>query len=714
MANAFDTIQRTPRGHFLLHFYGAVLRLLVYVEQSGALQARGNGAPEGGYPFLNHYHQEVQRFLPSGLPLTEAVSWWEAGVAAWQQTASVHLPLAALEELPTVGPDGRAVFLLAGLVEEDARFGTLLAHLQQPLPARRLTLGLVGVLLAPDGLPAAVDAWETCRGLLRLGALVTTNGTAARAEWMLQVPSPVWDAARASLIQGEGSWGVMYPQAAFPSLDDLLLPDPVLAQLRQAPSVLAQGIARSLVLRGTQGGDRLQVAGAVARALGWHVIEVTPRSTPAAEVGDVEAPPALQERPLGALCTLIKALPVYTFDLAPGETATLPELPGYTGPGIALIGFEGGLRGGLIERALTLSLPQPDLTLRLRLWQAALVGVPATDLAQIANRFILPAGYIRQAASLAIAQAKLQSRSQVIVEDVRQATRTLNRQVLDNLAGRVETGGSWSQLVVGAGTLAKLRELEERCLYRERLLDHLGPAFGATANHGVRALFSGASGTGKTLAARILAAELGMDLYRVDLASVINKYIGETEKNLHRVLARAEELDIILLLDEGDSLLGQRTDVKSSNDRYANLETNYLLQRLEHYQGIVLITTNAAQNIDTAFQRRMDVVVDFVPPQVDERWAIWQLHLPADYAVDPDFLARIAAQCTLTGGQIRNAALLATLLAVGDGSSVVRNDHVANAVRAEYRKAGAVCPLDTGNGRANAHQRLDDFVRLLT
>ncbi|HSN74981.1 MAG TPA: ATP-binding protein, partial [Anaerolineae bacterium] len=226
-------------------------------------------------------------------------------------------------------------------------------------------------------------------------------------------------------------------------------------------------------------------------------------------------------------------------------------------------------------------------------------------------------------------------------------------------------------------------------------------------------LFSGASGTGKTLAARILAAELGMDLYRVDLASVINKYIGETEKNLHRVLARAEELDIILLLDEGDSLLGQRTDVKSSNDRYANLETNYLLQRLENYQGIVLITTNAAQNIDTAFQRRMDVVVDFVPPQADERWAIWQLHLPASHAVQPDFLDRVAAQCVLTGGQIRNAALLSTLLAVGDGSAVVRDHHVLDGVRSEYRKAGAVYPLDGSNGAANGHNRLDDFMRML-
>jgi SpoVK/Ycf46/Vps4 family AAA+-type ATPase len=200
----------------------------------------------------------------------------------------------------------------------------------------------------------------------------------------------------------------------------------------------------------------------------------------------------------------------------------------------------------------------------------------------------------------------------------------------------------------------------------------------------------------------------------VDLASVINKYIGETEKNLHQVLSRAEELDIILLLDEGDALLGQRTDVKSSNDRYANLETNYLLQRLEHYQGIVLVTTNAAQNIDTAFQRRMDVVVQFIPPQVDERWAIWQLHLPDDHCIGSDLLARVAASCDLTGGQIRNAAQLATLLAVSEGNRPVGDRHLIEALRAEYRKAGAICPLEEGRTSALPRFQLHDFIRLLT
>jgi hypothetical protein len=712
--NAFESVQRTPRGHFLLHFYGAILRLITYVERSGALKAneQGGSQPEGGYRFLQHYREEVQRFLPQDLPLEKAVFWWEAQITDWQQGIDGHLPLAALEDLPAVGSAGRAVFMLAGLVEEDSRFGTLLSLLQQPLSARRLTLGLVSTLLIPDGQQADIDAWDTCRGLLSMGALETANFSVPRSEWMMHVPSPVWDAARASLKESNGSWYRLHPPTALPSLDDLVLTPEIVEQLCQVPSVLAEGAVRCLILRGTAGSDRFRVGGAVVAAMGRQLIEVLPCGT-TAEAGDGQPGDERRVRSLGVLCTLANALPLYTFDLSPGETATLPELPGYSGPIIALLGSEGGLRGSVAERALALSLPQPDLALRLQLWQASL-GDRAVALEHIAASFILPAGYIRQVAPMAIAQAGLHGRDQVNLEDVRRATRALNRQILDTLAGRVETSGAWSQLVVGAGTLAKLHELERRCHYRERLLDRLGPAFGSTANRGVRALFSGTSGTGKTLAARILAAELGMDLYRVDLASVINKYIGETEKNLHRVLSRAEELDIILLLDEGDSLLSQRTNVKSSNDRYANLETNYLLQRLEHYQGIVLITTNAAQNIDTAFQRRMDVVVDFVPPQADERWLIWQLHLPASHAVSPDFLNRVAAQCVLTGGQIRNAALLATMLAIGDDSEIVHNQHVVEGVRAEYRKAGAVYPVTGGNGLPKGRYPLDDFIHMLT
>jgi len=166
------------------------------------------------------------------------------------------------------------------------------------------------------------------------------------------------------------------------------------------------------------------------------------------------------------------------------------------------------------------------------------------------------------------------------------------------------------------------------------------------------------------------------------------------------VLSRAEALDVVLLLDEGDALLGQRTEVKSANDRYANLETNYLLQRLEHYQGIVLVTTNLGDAIDSAFQRRMDVVVPFYPPQPEERLHILRLHLPADHRVSPALLERVALRCALTGSQLRSAALSAALLAL-ELQAPLADAHLEAALRGEYRKAGGICPLDRpgGDGR---------------
>jgi len=367
----------------------------------------------------------------------------------------------------------------------------------------------------------------------------------------------------------------------------------------------------------------------------------------------------------------------------------------------------------MVEKAISLKVPLPKASLRHRIWQAALAGHPVKNLDLISERFHLPSGHIRQAAGLAIAEAGLGNQPVVGVDEVRRACRALNRQLLDTLAAPVEADGCWQHLVVSDTVALKLRELEQRCQHREQLLEHLGSAFGRSANRGVRALFSGSSGTGKTMAARILAAELGMDLYRVDLAAVVNKYIGETEKNLHRVLGTAEALDVILLLDEGDALLGSRTEVRSANDRYANLETNYLLQRLEGYQGIILITSNAAENIDSAFQRRMDVVVHFIVPQAEARWQIWQLHLPSDHEVNRIRLEEIAVRCEMTGGQIRNAALLATLLAVNEGSPVT-DLHLMQGVQMEYAKAGAHSPVNkNGPERKRNNHSISSFLNTL-
>lgn len=711
MSNAFAHVPYTVQGHFLLNFYAAVYHLIHYLNRLGQMEKADVGVYFDRYPFLAGYFAEINGAMPKEVTWKESLMWWQREIADWEAGADMHLPLKALAKETGLGFDSRIALMIAGLVDEDSRFGTLFAHVQSPLPYRRPCLETVGQMTVGDARSDGVDAWSICRPLLRADLIEVMNRDEPRPEWIMRVPALLWDVIRGAAEPRPAPCYHVYPADAFPSIDEIVLPPAFLEHLGQAPALVVSGKVDTLLLRGMQGSERLAILGALSRALDRGVVEVHPPTTGAAggkQVGEQCL------KYLGPLCTMSRCMPAVVFDdLGPGESIELPYLTGYGGPVGVIMGFEGGLKGPLAERALTLAVPLPQVEQRLRLWQQALTGHPVPDLEEIAERFLLPGGHIRQVGAMAIAQAALDRREEVCIEDVRTACRALNRQLLDTLATHIEVEGSWDRLVVSEATAVKLGELEQRCRHRERLLAYLGLAFGSATNRGVRALFTGPSGTGKTLAARILAAELGMDLYRVDLASVINKYIGETEKNLHQVLSRAEELDVILLLDEGDALLGNRTEVKSANDRYANLETNYLLQRLENYRGIVVITTNAGQYIDKAFQRRMDVVVNFVPPKVQERRAIWRLHLPENHAVDRTYLEEVTMVCAMTGGQIRNAALHATLLAVNDGGGVVRQYHLAEAVQSEYRKAGALCPLN-GNGRnRETHGSMETFLSAL-
>jgi hypothetical protein len=362
-------------------------------------------------------------------------------------------------------------------------------------------------------------------------------------------------------------------------------------------------------------------------------------------------------------------------------------LQGYDGPFAAVAGRSGGIRA---ERALTLRLGVPDPALREAHWTAVLGDVALAR--ELAPAVRTTAGAIRRAGDLARAEAALAGRARPGLTDVHAALRALEAEELETLATRIPVGGGWEELAVSSDTARELELLERRCRAREQLHESVGAALGAQLTPGVRVLFTGPTGTGKTLAARLLAGALGKELFAVDLATVVNKYLGETEKNLDAVFSRAEELDVVLLLDEGDALMTRRTDVQTSNDRYANLETNFLLQRLESYEGIIVVTTNTGERIDPAFRRRLDVVVEFRAPDAAERWSIWQLHLPPDHAADDAFLDEVAARCQLTGGQIRNAVLHASLLAL-EGGGVIDAGHISLSVRREYRKAGSVCPL---------------------
>ncbi len=265
-----------------------------------------------------------------------------------------------------------------------------------------------------------------------------------------------------------------------------------------------------------------------------------------------------------------------------------------------------------------------------------------------------------------------------------QACRVQARQRLDDLARRIEPAATWSDIVLPAGSVKTLREIAGQVRQRATVYEKWGFAAKSARGLGISALFAGASGTGKTMAAEVLANELNLDLYQIDLSALVSKYIGETEKNLRRVFDAAEEGGAILLFDEADALFGKRSEVNDSHDRYANIEVSYLLQRMESYRGLAILTTNMKESLDTAFLRRLRFVVQFPFPDAAQRAEIWRRVFPADtplHALNHAGLSRL----DVAGGNIRNMALNAAFLAA-EAREPVRMIHLLQAAQNEYAK----------------------------
>jgi len=333
-------------------------------------------------------------------------------------------------------------------------------------------------------------------------------------------------------------------------------------------------------------------------------------------------------------------------------------------------------------------LPVP---VRAALWRESLTApMNGTDPLAATAHFILGPTAIARAARAANLLAAADG-GPVRAEHLRAGARTQNAAGLQRLARRIEPGVGWPDLVLPPAVLASLRELTARARHRERVLDEWRMRPGGGRGRGVTALFAGDSGTGKTMSAEVIAAELGMDLYAVNLATVVDKYVGETEKNLERIFTEAAGVNGVLLFDEADAIFGKRSEVRDAHDRYANIESAYLLQRMETFDGLAVLATNLRANLDDAFSRRLDMVVDFPVPDEPARRALWDTclgrRLPRHSDVDIDFLAR---SFELAGGHIRSAAVTAAYLAAASGAPVTMADLVG-AVGREYRKLGRLC-----------------------
>lgn len=340
--------------------------------------------------------------------------------------------------------------------------------------------------------------------------------------------------------------------------------------------------------------------------------------------------------------------------------------------------------------------PIPSFSIRKKIWELHLNGIQIlsdnVDINALATKFNFSGGQIKDAILTAgnIAMTKNTDKTVLSMKDFYQGCKAQSNQKLTTLARKIDLHDRWEDIVLPEDTKEQLKEVCGFIKYRGTVYNEWGFDRKLSLGKGLNALFSGPSGTGKTMAADIIAGEVGLDLYKIDLSSVVSKYIGETEKNLEKIFKEAETSNAILFFDEADALFGKRSEVKDSHDRYANIETNYLLQKMEEHEGIVILASNFRKNIDDAFLRRLHFTIEFPLPDEKSREKIWSNIFPKETplgdGVDFGFLSKFK----ITGGNIKNIALSAAFLAADD-SEVVEMEHLIKTTKREFQKMGKLC-----------------------
>lgn len=352
-------------------------------------------------------------------------------------------------------------------------------------------------------------------------------------------------------------------------------------------------------------------------------------------------------------------------------------------------------QGVLREEAfIALEMPRTTAMTRKQLWESHLHGhhrlADDVDWGVLASNFRLQPGQMREALVAAGHLARWRSPAEgcITMADLYAACRAQSSAKLGTLARKIEPRYKWDDIVLPPDQLAQLKELCNQARYRHLVYGDWGFERKLSLGKGLNALFSGPPGTGKTMAAEVIAHELHLDLYQIDLSQVVSKYIGETEKNLQQIFREAQTSNAILFFDEADALFGKRSEVKDAHDRYANIEVSYLLQKMEEHEGIAILATNLRQHLDEAFVRRMHFIVEFPFPDEEYRRRIWEVAFPreAPLAADVDY-GLLAREVKLAGGNIKNIALAAAFYAAEDGR-VIRLPHLIHAVRREYQKLG--------------------------
>jgi hypothetical protein len=605
--------------------------------------------------------------------------------------------LARVARTLSLSPFELAVVVVAVAPEVDLRYERIYAFLQDDVTRRRPSLDLALNLLCVTPEEKVERRSHFCAEAPLLGSgLLDLVGDPARPD----APLPSLELALAGPVSGF-LLGAPGPDPRIaplllsePSADELpALPAPERRRLRRVMAAAeASGRPLRLYFRGPEGSGRHPAARELARAHGTRLISLDLARTGAEEA----ALDRLLRRAL--LEARLRGWVVYAggVDAAvqrwgePAAGRILGALAAHPGP--VILAGTAEWTGEERELRDLLSVPFGVAPFRRRraAWRRALakegVAVASALTAALAERFELNPLQVTGAVTTA-----REALAGGVAEALFSAARAQAGRNMGEQARRVEPVFELDDLVLPADGRRQLEEICQRVEHRRRVMDEWGFGARLPLGSGVNALFSGPSGTGKTMAAQVVAGALGLDLYRIDLSRVVSKYIGETEKNLGRIFDQAESSNAILFFDEADALFGKRSEVKDAHDRYANIETGYLLQKMEEYPGVTILATNLRQNMDEAFVRRLAFHVQFPLPDEADRVRIWEGVFPDGTPLGDDVdLAFLGRRFRVTGGNIRNVALAAAFLAAEERRPVSMR-HLVLGMRREFQKMGKVC-----------------------
>ncbi|WP_322778868.1 ATP-binding protein [Frankia sp. Cas4] len=584
------------------------------------------------------------------------------------------------------------ILLVALAPDLESRFEKLYGYLHDDVSRRRASPGLALELGGRSPLDAAARARCGRNGaLVAAGLLVVEDADRPFLTRSLRVP----DRVAAFLLGDDG------PE---PGLGAVLVdpPDVGGAIVDRLARALTAGVSLTY-LRQLPGGDALTVAASACRRAGLAVLaaQLGAASTTTDGPDPAVLAEAVREARLRGAVLVAGPLDAQSAAAVAGLVTSVQGTSKFS-PQIVLFGRGGWEPETPGPAPLSCDVEPLPAAEQAALWSAELGG--STQAGELAA-FRLTPRQVRRTVAAARALAAAGTGREISREisreigiDIRTehlvaAARAQNATGLERLARRVQPSVTWDDLVLPARTGIALRHLAGRSAHRGTVLDDWGLRRGGGRGEGVTSLFAGESGTGKTMAAEVVAGSLGVDLYVIDLSVVVDKYIGETEKNLERIFVGAEGLNAVLFFDEADALFGKRSEVSDARDRYANVEVAYLLQRMESFDGTAILATNLAANLDEAFRRRLSVVVEFTRPEETERRELWRRMLrcvPLADDVDLDFCGRAF---TLAGGDIRNAVVTAAYLGAANGRVVDMRDLVT-AISLEYRKLGRLCLPD--------------------